>query len=254
MATFGEIVSMVLDQMKFRSDDSYYTEEHIIFLASKMRALLLERKYKTTRNSTYQQMSDANFQTICLDLEPTDILPGGCAGPWLKSTEKIPSTLNVAEPKLNTVSDMLHSMVTFIPPERMPYVGYNKWLRNIVYASKSNDNYLYLSGSDPQFLHLEKATFRAVFSSPEEAAKLSCDEDGNSNACDILQMEFPLEDALIPSCLELVVQELIGFRYAPEDKENNAKDDLSDLAATSNRAPRSADRVYRQAETAQPAE
>lgn len=237
MATFGEIVYSVLDIMKEHSDDSYYTEEHIIFLASHMRNLLLERKYKNSRNQTFTPMSDENTQEICLNLEPTEMLPTGCSGMWLHSIEEIPDTVNVSNTTLSVVSDMIQSTVTFIPPERMPYVGYNKWLKNILYASKSNDGHLYITGSNPQFMYLQKVRMTAVFSDPRKAAELSCDGDGKGK-CNILEMEFPLESALIPSCIELVVQELIGSRYAPEDKKNNAKDDLSDIAVASPRHSR----------------
>lgn len=234
MATFGEVTYLVLDLLKEHSDDSYYTEEHIIFLASKMRALLLERKYKNSRNQTFTPMSDENVQEICLTLEPTEMLPAGCSGMWLHSIEKIPDTLNVSDAKLSTVSDMIQSMVTFIPSERMPYVGYNKWLKNILYASKSDDGHLYITGNNPQFMYLNKVRMTAVFSDPQKAAELSCDPD-DSGKCNILEMKFPLEDALVASCIEMVAQELIGSRYAPEDKNNNAKDDLGQASVTQSR-------------------
>lgn len=237
MTTFGQIVYMVLDILREKSDDAHFTEEHIIFLASKMRALLLERKYKNSRNQTFTPMSDENTQEICLSLEPADMLPSGCSGMWLHSIEKIPDTLSVGEAKLSTVSDMIQSMVTFIPSERMPYVGYNKWLKNILYASKSDDGHLYITGSNPQFMYLNKVRMTAVFSDPQKAAELSCEGDGEGK-CDILEMAFPLEQALIPSCIELVVQEIIGSRYAPDDKKNNAKDDLADIAVASPRHSR----------------
>lgn len=230
MATFGEIVYSVLDILKERTDDAYYTEEHIIFLASKMRAFLLERKYKNTRNSTFQEMSDENQQEICVSLEAADLLPGSCEGHWLKSTEKIPSTITGTNPKLLAPSDMVHSMVTYIAPERMPYVGYNKWLKNIIYASKSADGYLYLHSDNVQFMMLDKLKMEAVFADPQEAAKLACDPD--EGACNILDAKFPLEQSLVPSCIEMVVQELLGSRYSPEDKNNDAKDGLGDAGVT----------------------
>lgn len=236
MATFGEIVYSCLDILKELSDDSYYTEEHIIFLASKMRTLLLERKYKNSRNQTFTPMSDENMQDICLELQPAELAPEGCTGMWLRSVKEIPDTVNVTDAKLSTVSDMLQSAVTFIPSERMPYVGYNKWLQKILYASKSSDGHLYITGSNPQFMYLEKVRMTAVFSDPVKAAELSC--EGEGKACDILEMPFPLESALIPSCIELTVQELMGSRYAPQDKQNNAKDDLADVAVTQQRHPR----------------
>ena len=223
--------------MKELHDDSYYTEEHIIFLASKMRALLLERKYKNSRNQTFTPMSDENTQEICLELQPEELAPAGCTGMWLKSVKEIPDTINVSDAKISTVSDMLQCAVTFIPAERMPYVGYNRFLQKILYAAKSDNGHLYITGSNPQFMYLEKVRMTAVFSDPVKAAELSCDgEDGK--ACDILEMKFPLESALIPSCIELTVQELMGSRYAPQDKQNDAKDGLADVAVTQQRHPR----------------
>ena len=242
MATFGEITYMVLDILKERADDAYYTEEHIIFLARTFRNFLIERKYKNTRNSTWQAMSDENKQEICLDLEATELLPDGCSGSWLRSVQEIPDTLGGTDAKMYVVNNMLHSMVTFIPAERMPYVGYNKWLKNIIYAAKGADGHVYLNSNNPRFMYLKQAKMEAVFSDPEEAAALACDaEEGGK--CDILSQKFPLEEALVPSCIEMIVQELLGSRYAPEDKGNDAKDGLGEAAVTNQRAPKPAERA-----------
>ena len=232
MATFGQIVYSILDLLKEHTDDAYYTEEHIIFLASKMRALLIERKYRNSRNQTFSPMSDENMQQICIDLEPVENSPMLCDGMWLQSVQEIPATVGDTDVKVSVVSDMLHTMVTFITAERMPYVGYNKWLRKIIYAAKSDNNHLYLTSSNPQFSYLKQVKMSGVFSDPEEAAKMACDPDGESKGCNILDMEFPLEAALVPSCIEMVLQELLGSRYAPEDKTNDAKDGLGDAAVT----------------------
>lgn len=238
MATFGEIVYSVLDLLKEHSDDAFYTEEHILFLAKQMRALLLERKYRMTRNGVFANMSEENKQQLCVELEPATMLPSGCGGDWLRSTAEIPQLLSTSTGVTCTGHDMLQSVVTFIPMERMPYVGYNKWLKNIVYAARSNDGHLYLSGRNPQFLHLQKVGLTGVFSDPEEAAKLSHEACENGGMCDIMTQTFPLESSLVPSCVELIVQEIAGPRYAPEDKSNNAKDDLGEVAAASSRAAR----------------
>lgn len=237
MATFGEIAYAVLDLMKELHDDAYYTEEHAIFFATKMRALLLERKYKNSRNQTFTEMSDQNMQDICLTLEPSEMQPAGCSGMWLRSIEEIPDTITVANARLATVSDMLQCTVSFIPSERMPYVGYNKWLRRILYASKSSDGHLYVTGSNPQFMYMDRIKMTAVFADPQKAAELACD-DKNNGKCNLFEMEFPLEYALVPSCIELTVQELIGSRYAPQDKKNDAKDGLADASVASPRHSR----------------
>lgn len=234
MATFKEIVYMTLDLLKERSDDSYYTEEHILFLASKMRALLLERKLRQSRNSAYHEPSEYNLQEICIGVTPTTMLPMGCGGEWLKSDEKIPELLSSVSPKAYVISNLFFSPVTFIPSERMPYVGYNKWLDKIIYASRGADGYLYLKSNNSQFLYLESLKLSAVFSDPVAAAKMSC--EGSEGTCDIMEMPFPLDEALIPECIEMVVNEIAGPRYVPDDRNNNAKDDLSDVGLVSRRA------------------
>ena len=240
MATYSEICYACLDLLKERSDDAYYTEEHVLFLASKIRALLLERKYKNTRNATFQSMSSENVQQICLDVVPEDFHMEGCVGGWLKSVQEVPDMLGVSEPKVYPIGDMLRTIIGYVPMERLPYVGYNKWLRHIVYAARSTDKHLYLNGSNTQFMYLNKVKMEGVFSDPLKAAELSCNPDGNGK-CDILNMTFPLEQSLVPSCIEMVVQELMGSRYAPEDKGNNAKDDLGDAAVSAPRHPRPAE-------------
>lgn len=229
MAKFGEIVYMVLDLLKESSDDSFYTEEHVLFLAKKMRAMLLERKYKGTRNSSYSAVSGENKQQICLMLEPAALLPDGCGGKWLRSTQPVPDFVSDQIPVACTGHDMLQTMVTFIPVERMPYVGYNKWLKKFIYAAKSKDGHLYLTSSNPQFINLQRVGLTGVFSDPEAAAALSHEACQNGGVCDIMAQEFPLEASLVPSCVELVAQELSVVRYAPKDGRNNAKDDLTGL-------------------------
>lgn len=245
MATFEQIIYMVLDILKEHSDDAYYTEEHILFLAKKMRALLLERKYKNRRNGTFTEMSGENEQQLCIELEPAAMLPFGCSGNWLRSKKEIPELISGSNASVFTVNDLLQSQVTFIPAERMPYVGYNKWLRNIIYAARSSDNHLYLSGNNSQFMFLDKVGMNGVFADPEEAAKLSPENCDGTGGCDIMKQDFPLEDSLVPSCIELVVQELIGSRFAPEDKRNNAKDDFNEAGVTQSKANQAADRISR---------
>ena len=40
--TYREIVYMILDEIKSVSDDAFFTEDHVIFLAGKIRAFLLK--------------------------------------------------------------------------------------------------------------------------------------------------------------------------------------------------------------------
>lgn len=240
MATYREMTYMVMDSLKATSDDAFYNEEHVLFLLGRIRSLLLLRKYKEERRyatspsaPSITDNSYQNYQNICLELEQADLLPDACGGEgWLRSTKKIPALLGIG----NTMAFPKHSMIgeriTFIPIERMPYVGYNKWLKSIIYVAHGFDGYLYVRSANPQFRYLDMMRLRGIFEDAEAAMQLQCNEDGESIPCDILDAEFPLEDGLQAQCIELVVQQLKSSLYAPMDKQNNAEDDLSKAAVS----------------------
>ena len=48
---------------------------------------------------------------------------------------------------------------------------------------------------------------------------------------DILDFNFPLEEALVTPLIQLIVKELLGAEYRPKDQTNDASDDLSDITS-----------------------
>ena len=125
--------------------------------------------------------------------------------------------------------------IIYTTMERMRYTTYNKWTKNLIYAAKGPDGYLYLKSSNPQYLYLEKLRMKATFEDFESAAQYACDESGEELNCDILDMKFPIENALVPILVEMVVKELLGAAYRPKDLSNNSNDDLSDIIAWARR-------------------
>jgi hypothetical protein len=222
--TYRQIVFMCLDELKVAADDSYFSEEHVIFLASKYRGLLLKQTYKDIK----KEIPESNYQTLCLNLIPVPAISGEeCeGGTYLRSEEKIPFLMTVATPRVYAV-DYYQGEITYVSRERMRYVGYNRWLPNIIYASIGPDNFLYLKSFNPQYLNLREIKLTGVFEDSDKASEFECE---SSNICDILDREFPLEEALISQLIQLVVKELSASIYKPADPENDASDDLSDLA------------------------
>ena len=125
-------------------------------------------------------------------------------------------------------TDYYQGEITYVSRERMRYIGYNKYLKDIIYASIGPDNYLYLKSFNPQYLYLEKIKVVGVFEDSQAASELQCSDDSE---CDILDRVFPIEDALVSPMTELVVKELLGAEYRPDDKTNDAKDELSEVAS-----------------------
>lgn len=228
MSTYRELVYLVLDELKLTSDDALFNEEHVMFLLGKYRGLLLKQQYKDIK----KEIPESNYQTLCLDLIQVPAITGEpCeGGTYLRSKEKIPFLMSVATPRVYP-EDYYQGDITYVSRERMEYVGYNRWLPNIIYASIGPDNYLYFKSFNPQYLYLEKARLTGIFEEPEKAAELECNRD--ESTCDPMDMKFPLEEALIPQVVELVVRELSRPEYLPEDKQNNADDGLSEVTSQS---------------------
>lgn len=220
--TYREIIYICLDQVKLSSEDSYFTEDHVKFLLAKVRAALLEQKYSTIK----REVSLSNYQTLCIPLElKTD---GGICGnaEYLKSKDVIPALLNIGNINLYS-QDYYNTTITLVSRERMKYVGHNRWLKNIIYASIGPDNYLYLKGSNPQHLYLKNLKLTGIFEEPDKVVQSCIDE--NTECRDFLDTEFPIEEALVGNVINAVVQLLLGAAYRPEDSENDDKDALSDL-------------------------
>ena len=228
MSTYRELTYMILDELKLYSDDALYTEEHIMFLLGKYRTFLIKQRYSDIK----KQIPESNYQTICLDLIEVPAISGEpCeGGSYLRSKEKIPFLMKIGNPKVYPV-DYYQGEITYISRDRMRYVGYNKYLQNIIYASLGPDNYLYFKSFNPQFLYLEKIRMTGIFEDTLAASELQCPDENGNIVCDVLDREFPIENALIPPLIQLVVEELTKAEYKPEDKENNSDDDLSEVVS-----------------------
>ena len=228
MSTYKELIYMCLDELKLYSDDALYTEEHIMFLLGKYRTFLIKQRYSDVK----KQIPESNYQTICLDLIEVPAISGEpCEGGfYLRSKEKIPFLMKIGNPRVYPI-DYYQGEITYVSRDRMRYVGYNKYLQNIIYASLGPDNYLYFKSFNPQFLYLEKVRMTGIFEDTLAASELQCPDENGNTVCDVLDREFPIENALIPPLIQLVVEELTKAEYKPEDKENNSDDDLSEVVS-----------------------
>lgn len=227
-----EIVYMVLDLAKAAtSDDSYFNEDHVIFLLKKYRSFLI-KKEQEKQKATTDIASEFEYQQICLDLEKVAAIDGEpCTGGYyLRTTKKIPKILEDNQPRVYPVDFYQGINISYIPRDRMRYVGTNKFLQNIIYVSLGPDLHLYLNSSNPQFLYLKKLRMSAVFEDFDDISCYLCDDGGNSKACDVLDEVFPIREYLVPTLMELVVKELTTAKYQPVDEHNNASDDMSKVS------------------------
>ena len=218
---------MVLDELKIVSDDSHFQEEHVLFLLDKYRTFLLKQRYSDIR----KEIPESNYQTICVDLKQVNAIDGTpCTGAdYMKSLQEIPNMMQVGKQKISSL-DYFQGNFAYTNNERFKYVGNNKYLKNQIYGTIAPDNHLYLKSSNPQMYYLEKVKVTGIFEDSSKAAELQCPDASGEKPCDVMDMEFPIEEALIPPMIELIVKELSGYVYQPADNENNATDDLDRLA------------------------
>lgn len=227
MSTYREVVYMILDELKLVSDDASFTQDHVIWLASKYRSMLLKQHYKDIK----KDIPESNYQTICLNLEKTEAIPGyPCeSGYMLRSKEEIPATITSASTKVYPLNFYSGERIAYVTMDRMRFTGYNKWMNNIIYASLGPDGHLWVNSKNHQFLNMKKARVTGIFDDPDAVAGLLCDESGEH--CDILDSNFPIESALLPTLIELCVKELSGSVYRPADISNNSSDDMGRMSA-----------------------
>ena len=218
----NEIVYYCLDAIKAFSDDSYVNEDHIVFLLSKYRGSLLQQYHNIKK-----LIPDSNYQTICLTLTSTDSIP--CTNrAILKSNEEVPSLMPIGNPSIYLFHGFESENIVFIPFTRLKAVGWNKWKKNFIYVAVGPDKHLYLSSSNPQAQYLETLRLKGLFEDFEKAFELECDEDGKP--CDEMERDFPLEVALVPDLIARVVKDALGMAWKTSDSNNNANDDLADIA------------------------
>lgn len=217
---YSEIIYIINDLCKQFSDDTSITEDHILFLLSKYRSQVL---YQLSIQK--KKLSNTNYQIICLDLEPVDGVP--CiTNAKLRSVQKIPNLLPTIKPYVY-FDDFYISETNYVSKERMKYVGNNNILKNQIYCSIAPDKHLYFKSCNPQMMYIQKAKMSAIFEDIDEAMKLDC---GENKCVDLMDQEFPMDQALIPNVIQLVLKDILGASYRPIDNANNAKDDLATLA------------------------
>ena len=199
MSTYREIVYMILDEVKGESDDFTYTEDHVLFLMNKYRALVLSQKYESMK----RQINPSNLQTLCINLERFSPIPGEeCnTGIVLRSTVPVPFSVMYQTPRVYPQNFLLGD-ISFVSQERLKYIGHSRYLKNVMYSTIGQDSYLYIKSSNPQFLNMTSVKISAIFEDASKASLLNC-TNISENECSIMDLQFPLEEGLIQSMIQM---------------------------------------------------
>lgn len=216
MSTLNHITYMVRDLLKYNSDDSNITNEHIKYLINTTRAKYLRQYLDAAKRKVPQSIK----QEIILNLE-TQPSQGFSDKKYLVSIEDVPSIVNTQShynrTKISSDNNVVRSF-TMTSYKRLAYTGTRRGMESLVYGAIDSEK-LYLVSGDDRVLFLEKVRLQGVFEDPKSAWELSSDYD---SSIDFDDTEYPVESAMV----DLIVQEvikLLSIRFQIlEDKINDA--------------------------------
>lgn len=235
MSTFREVVYMILDNNKLSNDDSYVEPEHVLYLISRLRAYLLTSKYQQMKS----QISNSNFQTLKLELEPAEQFCGCNTDMYMvKSKATVPNLLLLHNYEgMTSISPTgafgCSAPFNYVNNIRFGVVGHNKWVKDQVYATISPDNYLYIKSNNSDILEMESVQVTSIFEDAEKAAQIIAaanDDPCNPNTtCDVMDMQFPLEEGLIGLLLDNATNAVYGILSKSKDDKNSAADETNNI-------------------------
>ena len=152
--------------------------------------------------------------------------------PYYQSDEVVPYTLQLGIPRISTL-DYYDINFEFVSRERLPFVGYNKYLKNIRYCAINDHNKLCVvpkEGDD--FADFKILRLTAIFEDPR-----SIHTDSTIHWMD---NEFPLEESLITTLIESSLPNISEANAlakavtAPTDTINNGTDENASMPTVMN--------------------
>lgn len=235
--TVAEIIQRVQSVYSkgVQSDDSRLTARHIYNKIVTVRAKLISQEAKKR-----QKINQWNYQTIpCVELEKAPIHecpclpPVGCA--ILKTKLPLPKPITDLNHHLLQSVTSLDGMTIYseIGWTEKKYKASNRYTANKPDYFIRND-YLYITHrSGPKII-----TVTGLFEDPLEAENYPsfCDEDCNEKERDCtencgspLDKEFPIDNDMIDTLVEMTFNELIIlFGQNVEDLTNDSKDSITE--------------------------
>lgn len=227
MTTLQELIYSVFNTVRpAYTGEKPLSLELIKYHIINTRALLI----KNDLNKNYTVDSYIIQDLGCLTLEEAD--KGCCDVPVdctiLKTVQKIPSPIELHHKQMITrigPVDTTAKPFQIIPYERVPYVGLNKFTKNLVKAF-IKDGYVYIvvSKDNPIFWGLQTINVQGVFEDPTEVSDFN-DCDGEN--CFNDNSDFPVKAWMIPAIIETVVKKFVmPQNLAPIDNSSDNKPNL----------------------------
>lgn len=207
MNTYRELVYMILDELKMKTDDNSLEVEHIVAILDKYRAAIIRQRFGTTIK---RFIPTAYYQLLEIDVDPTTKL----------SLKQLPNLIDLNSLELSTeitAPNVYNAFkITLVNSARFGFLGYNKFLSSILYATINRDNYLECkyTGTMPSRFYIY-----GILERPQAIL------DFNDDPINPLDIPFPLEATSIAELMAMALKEVADVRIFPFRDKNNAKED-----------------------------
>ncbi len=196
-----------------QSDDEIISDEQVAFWIKNTRAQLIKQQLDKKKD-----LSQSFYQTLCTEVEAVDA--SACCNidvdcTIVKSKVKIPRLIDDNSTIVKPV-DITSKPYSIIPFSRVPWVGTNKFTKNVKRVFFLED-YLYIMNDDL----VEKISIHGVFEDPQSTESfLDCD----NKQCFSYDNPYPISSAMIEIMKEMIIKN--NFRIAlaaPTDAAGDAK-------------------------------
>lgn len=217
MATLRHHIYSVREKLKELSDDQLLTDEFIKHLINTKRDYLLNQKYADIR----KVIPEAVKQTIEFEMETTERVPGIPGQYVLVSKDTLPMLADLDRLTNEIVvsgRDVLESRINYVPYARFLYVGKDRWLKTLIYASIRAGK-LYLKSGTFTEKGIEILNLTSVFADPEVAYNRS---EAYDPTVEFEDTEYPLTQKLADTAIEMIAEELLRKSQLKPDDRNNA--------------------------------
>jgi hypothetical protein len=226
----NQMYSQIEEELQVNSDDSIYDFRFYYDLIINTREAALRNEYNRLRT-----FDAAVLQTLpCVELEIVDsniccdAVITNCN--LLRTKHKLPRSIELhQQSSIRNIrpNNLLGKTINLIDSSRIGYLRKDGVVDNQIFAFIYND-YLYLYSLDKKYLLIDSVTIQGVFSDPLSASEIGC----GSNKCITEDDEFPLTLWMWETLVKpIIVQKLLAKQVKPQDNQNNAKDDKTELTS-----------------------
>lgn len=229
--TINEIIYDVRESVRQYHDDTDISDRYILHLFKLKRA-----KYLRQDLNNFQKVADISvMQTLCLETEIVSASECGLdieCETILRTKQPLPKLLELTL-KTSIISIKPNNLTSipfnFITKEKAAFFN-NAPFKNNISVFLNTDNHLYFVSNNDAVKLLDCVTVTAIFEDPLELENYTncCGCDPVEKPCvEWLTTDYPIQVHYVDPIREEVVQLLIRSIQIPQDKSNNATDDVT---------------------------